>query len=145
MTVIPSACASFNPHPPLLAGETSRRACTSGCTDCFNPHPPLLAGETGHLGHGQQGTGVSIHTRHYWRVKLFVRRCKPCRGSCFNPHPPLLAGETMRRCPRCIGRICFNPHPPLLAGETAVQAGRQLHVAVSIHTRHYWRVKHSLQ
>ena len=37
---------------------------------------------------------VSIHTRHYWRVKP-DRRSHPRRLEwCFNPHPPLLAGET---------------------------------------------------
>ena len=46
----------------------------------FNPHPPLLAGETqrGHLLHGVEL--VSIHTRHYWRVK---------RGQAINTADPV--------------------------------------------------------
>ena len=40
----------------------------------------------------------------------------------------------------------FNPHPPLLAGETSIpQAARKGHSHVSIHTRHYWRVKRHQQ
>ena len=59
---------------------------------------------------------VSIHTRHYWRVK-----------------PPDRAGQAPAH--------CFNPHPPLLAGETQPVALQPVPRAVSIHTRHYWRVK----
>ena len=61
---------------------------------------------------------VSIHTRHYWRVKRRQLMACPARKG-FNPHPPLLAGETaLLMTP---GDTCpsFNPHPPLLAGETA--------------------------
>ena len=43
-------------------------------TSSFNPHPPLLAGETGAFDKlVQQHLGVSIHTRHYWRVKQVLR------------------------------------------------------------------------
>ena len=107
---------------------------------------------------------VSIHTRHYWRVKPFAQVVASRGYGCFNPHPPLLAGETdyQAAClfeagvsihtrhywrvkrppawPRCPA-TCFNPHPPLLAGETDHgRSGRQAQI-VSIHTRHYWRVK----
>ena len=36
---------------------------------------------------------------------------------------------------------CFNPHPPLLAGETLLALELDQQIKVSIHTRHYWRVK----
>ena len=120
MIVLPSLPTTrFNPHPPLLAGETSpvdtsvkhfhfvsihtrhywrvkpRTRLSRVRVVGFNPHPPLLAGETILVtGIPIAPAAVSIHTRHYWRVK-------PCRGfrpisapHCFNPHPPLLAGET---------------------------------------------------
>ena len=83
---------------------------------CFNPHPPLLAGETLLALELDQQIKVSIHTRHYWRVK----------------RPANLTGESDRR---------FNPHPPLLAGETDLGELECHLYAVSIHTRHYWRVK----
>ena len=132
----------FNPHPPLLAGETQGRRAVAAQSDCSNPHPPLLAGETppktSPCAHTPE---VSIHTHHYWRVKLCGRLPGRCAISRFNPHPPLLADETRRATApttRCCG---FNPHPPLLAGETwRVCGAGQVHI-VSIHTRHYWRVK----
>ena len=111
---MPGKC--FNPHPPLLAGETPMRSSANNCS-CFNPHPPLLAGETSvALVHCNVGACVSIHTRHYWRVKRGVG--VPGRW-----------------------KSCFNPHPPLLAGETVVDGARRIARKVSIHTRHYWRVK----
>ena len=113
---------SFNPHPPLLAGETSCITTHKARTNGFNPHPPLLAGET--------------------RCAVVLARSRRVR---FNPHPPLLAGET--RWGRSCGAppVRFNPHPPLLAGETA-RTGRHAEAdVVSIHTRHYWRVKPVLQ
>ena len=62
----------------------------------FNPHPPLLAGETPAVLETRTGQIVSIHTRHYWRVKH--RQAQRGRNHCsFNPHPPLLAGETPLR------------------------------------------------
>ena len=107
---------------------------------------------------------VSIHTRHYWRVKPLHAGCDGNSWLGFNPHPPLLAGETEVGfcnvvCPKVSihtrhywrvkrGRLrgCevdggFNPHPPLLAGETVGQRRRSETCTVSIHTRHYWRVK----
>ena len=130
----------------------------------FNPHPPLLAGETPRrrrLGHVDP---VSIHTRHYWRVKrdhqrrihhhdrfnphppLLAGETRLCPRPkrlrrCFNPHPPLLAGETPRLPASRLSCFGFNPHPPLLAGETGKHGSIGICVFVSIHTRHYWRVK----
>ena len=130
----------------------------------FNPHPPLLAGETNVAVHVERHFGVSIHTRHYWRVKrphsLAIHHAfdvsihtrhywrvkqaskveKPA-PSCFNPHPPLLAGETQDADARWAGQNSFNPHPPLLAGETRLPSMHYTDTTVSIHTRHYWRVK----
>ena len=110
---------SFNPHPPLLAGETGQSRQVQRAAKCFNPHPPLLAGETPAPGRSPPEPMVSIHTRHYWRVKRVVGNGAAYIG--FNPHPPLLAGET--RSPELQPQqksACFNPHPPLLAGETTM-------------------------
>ena len=43
----------------------------------FNPHPPLLAGETPSPAFDESLRYVSIHTRHYWRVK---RGCQDLAG-----------------------------------------------------------------
>ena len=111
-----AAGGCFNPHPPLLAGETAGWLSRTQDKASFNPHPPLLAGETSTRGASFVGIEVSIHTRHYWRVK-----------------PSLAATPLVRG--------CFNPHPPLLAGETKMMQAQTGAFAVSIHTRHYWRVK----
>ena len=83
----------------------------------FNPHPPLLAGETGLVGLAHIAKKVSIHTRHYWRVKR---------------HPALQAGEhgCVSIHTRHYWRVKPWPSVPPQRGE-----------GVSIHTRHYWRVK----
>ena len=164
MGVHPFCPACFNPHPPLLAGETSVCRNPDQHSDCFNPHPPLLAGETRLQALDRAQAVVSIHTRHYWRVKRFLpvqvvrtqsfnphppllagettpRLWPGCSRVGFNPHPPLLAGETPCRGPPRRPRRCFNPHPPLLAGETFTGVACTVPVQVSIHTRHYWRVK----
>ena len=105
----------FNPHPPLLAGETGWSMAWGLPPHCFNPHPPLLAGETLQRAIGQHGSaGVSIHTRHYWRVKQLQRADWPrhCR---FNPHPPLLAGETAPAAPARAGWQ-FQSTPAITGG-----------------------------
>ena len=84
---------------------------------CFNPHPPLLAGETVQLARAVGIYYVSIHTRHYWRVKLVVAACA-ARFIKVSIHT--------RHYWRVKHAAC------------AYRVGLGL---VSIHTRHYWRVK----
>ena len=108
----------------------------------FNPRPPLLAGDAFHLRNLAQAHDVSIRARHCWRAMLPCTtqrahsagfqsapaiaggRCMPgaCATpwhKCFNPRPPLLAGDacSRRSTPRPIW--CFNPRPPLLAGDAS--------------------------
>ena len=60
----------FNPHPPLLAVETPVRR--------LPPQPRMVSIHTRHywrvkpagMSWSRWPIGVSIHTRHYWRVKL---------------------------------------------------------------------------
>ena len=159
--------ARFNPHPPLLAGET-QQILFDGALHRVSihtrhywrvkrgrPHALLAAADVsihtrhywrvkrGHPGCACRCGCVSIHTRHYWRVK---RPAAPVATAVkgFNPHPPLLAGETGRLCRWSRRRKCFNPHPPLLAGETVIGTPNHFSQSVSIHTRHYWRVKQML-
>ena len=135
------APASFNPRPPLLAGESPSTRPTSSRV-CFNPRPPLLAGESAPAPLALQAT------------------------SCFNPRPPLLAGESAKDCMRAStavfqsapaiagGRICagssqaagaigFNPRPPLLAGESCSHSACCVAWQVSIRARHCWRANQS--
>ena len=124
-------------RPPLAA----RRPPWPGS---FNPRPPLLAGETDLIRANRRPTDVSIHARHYWRARpgaatitsqafkfqstppllagetwITLRQTRLAEG--FNPRPPLLAGETLAEPSPVAAPNCFNPRPPLLAGEAAMR------------------------
>ena len=58
--------------------------------------------------------GVSIHTRHYWRVKLTGDAIR-FSSTGFNPHPPLLAGETTWR-GKTTARSLFQSTPAITGG-----------------------------
>ena len=177
----------FQSTPAITGGRDARPCRMSRCPTSFNPRPPLLAGETGRRGAGGAGGHVSIHARHYWRARLPVVmvgmegmefQSTPAitggrdtwlppvgqPGRCFNPRPPLLAGETASCSPCRLfdpfqstpaitgGRdhpragfpaswASFNPRPPLLAGETKGTPMTQPSTDVSIHARHYWRAR----
>ena len=128
---------SFNPRPPLLAGESgfcdfcagvrqfqSAPAIAGGRIGArvpamvrpngFNPRPPLLAGE--------------------WYATRNGRRSAVFQSA------PAIAGGRMRRCwGRCSIPPCFNPRPPLLAGEyTRLRRFLEAY-EVSIRARHCWR------
>ena len=67
----PFACisVSFNPRPPLLAGDASRWLTLAASSCCFNPRPPLLAGDAHAAAlFWYEPREVSIHARHYWRA-----------------------------------------------------------------------------
>ena len=61
--------------------------------------------------------------------------------SCFNPHPPFLADEMWFFAAKVAKRVCFNPHPPFLADEIKLLALIDPQDLVSIHIRHFWRMK----
>ena len=84
---------------------------------CFNPHPPLLAGETFGRVLLNGGRQVSIHTRHYWRVKP--------RG-----FQPRFARWGVSIHTRHYWRV-----------KQPLGSAKRRATFVSIHTRHYWRVK----
>ena len=110
----------------------------------FNPRPPLLAGEPWSYTGRRAIWKVSIRARHCWRANPAASVRLPV-ASCFNPRPPLLAGEPPTRCFQTLSQKCFNPRPPLLAGEpTQVNTTRGcLHV--SIRARHCWRANLALR
>ena len=113
----PRPCQSFNPRPPLLAGEWPTtpadratmvfqstpaiaggrmrlcRACRGPCGS-FNPRPPLLAGEwrQGVAGRGRRE--VSIHARHCWRANEALARLVSCSQKFQST--PAIAGGRMR-------------------------------------------------
>ena len=136
---VPTMDCSFNPRPPLLAGESalatscaaahrlfqSTPAIAGGrivkavrlakAKECFNPRPPLLAGES-----RLEDTTMQVQL-------------------CFNPRPPLLAGESPSDACKVHATSGFNPRPPLLAGESRSLRAYRTRGNVSIHARHCWR------
>ena len=137
----PSVPRSFNPRPPLLAGDACNSCvCTHvisvsiharhywramrcwcpspGCLTWFQSTPAITGGRClNGLSIGFMSK-VSIHARHYWRAMRWVGRRTSMTSSCFNPRPPLLAGDARND-----------------------RQGRR-HALVSIHARHYWRAMH---
>jgi len=136
------AVASFNPRPPLLAGDSEQKQGQAhGWPVSIHAHHywrAILADLAGRA----CGVHVSIHAHHYWRaipqvqvLSLHIRkvsihahhywRAIRCRArhrlpacSRFNPRPPLLAGDSKKLLPSVASLICFNPRPPLLAGDS---------------------------
>ncbi|GEM_PF-1674702 len=119
-SVTVTVTGSFNPRPPLLAGDSGAESILFVCSDGFNPRPPLLAGDscktpttsrywmpfqstptiTGGrfcetLVGGLPSDGVSIHAHHYWRAIPLAPRLMAHKGQSFNPRPPLLAGDSL--------------------------------------------------
>ena len=104
----------------------------------FNPRPPLLAGESGFDEQAARDWFVSIHARHCWRANRSQALQGCCSGS-FNPRPPLLAGESRTSAAKphyrhvsIHARHCWRANP---AGHPA-SSGFD---GVSIHARHCWR------
>ena len=162
MTLItPAVIDNSDPLRLLISprtGEINLEPPTTG----FNPRPPLLASEPTRRQRSYLRCGVSIHARHYWRASLSgaARLHQLCGVSIHARHywrasrlvpsllykvavfqsTPAITGERARRpsCERCMPR-CFNPRPPLLASEPSTTAPDGMVQQVSIHARHYWR------
>ena len=108
---------SFNPRPPLLAGEPRISQAPVSLWHGFNPRPPLLAGEPALSRDASViAAEVSIHARHCWRanprdgVKNGIPRL-------FQSTPAIAGGRTRQHQYAGQELLCFNPRPPLLAGE----------------------------
>ena len=83
----------------------------------FNPRPPILAGDASEVDETEViDLPVSIHARQYWRAMLAATR-GDLRIEWFQSTPANTGG---RCC--CIGCYRFppnrfNPRPPILAGD----------------------------
>ena len=129
----------FQSTPAITGGRAPSKPWPPSTAPSFNPRPPLLAGEPSYTPTDAEWWIVSIHARHYWRASPHHRhRARQTRHR-FNPRPPLLAGEPSLGLPRHIAPRSFNPRPPLLAGEPHPHRVLRKLDQVSIHARHYWR------
>ena len=140
---------SFNPRPPLLAGDARAHQIGSGrCKVSIRARHCWRAMRCCHGGAGPTRR-VSIRARHCWRamrlsesLNVFVvmfqsapaiagGRCISRATStqsprCFNPRPPLLAGDAHAILRTTLTEWRFNPRPPLLAGDAVCVCARRL-------------------
>ena len=108
----------------------------------FNPRPPIPAGETSSPGGVSSGDIVSIHARRYRRAKHRRSCCRCPQTSRFNPRPPIPAGETWPAKSGLSRLSMFQSTPADTGGRNRVGSSQALQVGVvSIHARRYRRAK----
>ena len=130
--------ARFQSTPAIAGGRIWRSSAASAPVPSFNPRPPLLAGES-EAAYEASGDGrVSIHARHCWRANPTGASGKELEAL-FQSTPAIAGGRIGARATRASNRGCFNPRPPLLAGESGSNPYRGMSLLVSIHARHCWR------
>ena len=129
----------FQSTPAIAGGRIARFSRSEKAPKSFNPRPPLLAGESEHGFFVDWQQQVSIHARHCWRANPCIAGALRAGGGSFNPRPPLLAGESQARQVGAARFKSFNPRPPLLAGESLYAFSQRSVRDVSIHARHCWR------
>ena len=129
---------SFNPRPPLLAGESgapqgkgrpkvvfqSTPAIAGGRIAAdhaqaaggsgFNPRPPLLAGESRQIRHTVALPGVSIHARHCWRANR-LDTLMASKAYMFQS-TPAIAGGRIRRASALMSSMALFHSTPAIAG-----------------------------
>ena len=129
---------SFQSTPTNTGGRCGGAPGYPRCTPSFNPRPPILAGDALPDGVFEPSTDVSIHAHQYWRaMPPPAAQASPARA--FQSTPTNTGG----RCKGFIGTnkavYRFNPRPPILAGDAADLAFENAGDAVSIHAHQYWR------
>ena len=133
-----AAPGGFQSTPAIAGGRCPADRSFSPRVSSFNPRPPLLAGDALGWGNSEAVIAVSIHARHCWRAML-ARQALKAPVLLFQSTPAIAGGrcQSPGGC-RCTG-FGFNPRPPLLAGD-APQITVSCHIErVSIHARHCWR------
>ena len=117
------AWSSFNPRPPITAGESWILQPGIQAHQRFNPRPPITAGESLGRWGCVVAMGVSIRARQLRRANLRYHRTSGGRSLCFNPRPPITAGESMSWQEIYNSDGFFNPRPPITAGESPLDKG----------------------
>ena len=136
----PSTCglSLFQSAPAIAGGRCARIARTIGALKSFNPRPPLLAGDAAVGGGAFGGHAVSIRARHCWRAmpaRLVAHALVPW----FQSAPAIAGGRCPALAQRAPAGVGFNPRPPLLAGDADGRDPAGQDGLVSIRARHCWR------
>ena len=153
---------SFNPRPPLLAGDPAPTQAAVFLSQGFNPRPPLLAGDPQECGHEQCAYSVSIHARHCWRAiqhqisgfthaALFQSTPAIAGGrsadllgaldleAVFQSTPAIAGGRSPKHTAPACPCLLFQSTPAIAGGRSLDRAHTMAIKIVSIHARHCWR------
>ena len=181
-----SSCVMFQSAPAIAGGRYVACRRSPAARRSFNPRPPLLAGDTCRRRFQRALSAVSIRARHCWRAILAGGR-KVGGRSWFQSAPAIAGGRyelpiyktggallfqsapaiaggrytawmmgrstrlRFQSAPAIAGgrymassrtppsSFCFNPRPPLLAGDTLDARRLAANGSVSIRARHCWR------
>ena len=135
----PCARASFNPRPPILAGDASTPLPLATPASSFNPRPPILAGDAAELIGAGVAWPVSIHARQYWRAMRL--RTSAVESWCrFQSTPANTGGRCLGTTPCPSSQMEFQSTPANTGGRCHELFKRKfIGVEVSIHARQYWR------
>ena len=112
-----SSSDRFQSAPAIAGGRCAPGRGRRRAPGSFNPRPPLLAGDASFFAPHVSTRAVSIRARHCWRAMPAAPACAWCPCARFNPRPPLLAGDALISTRMTSPKRCFNPRPPLLAGD----------------------------
>ena len=110
--------ASFNPRPPLLAGDAPKGRCREERYRGFNPRPPLLAGDAWRHGVDDARRVVSIRARHCWRAMLTIK-VAPVGQWEFQSAPAIAGGRCLRGCNQYVDPRLFQSAPAIAGGRCA--------------------------
>ena len=135
----------FQSAPAIAGGRCSANLSQSHSPASFNPRPPLLAGDATSIPSVDTASGVSIRARHCWRAMPAARAalsalamfqsapaiaggrcvaaaCRAIVATQFQSAPAIAGGRCATACSRSSVHHCFNPRPPLLAGDAYLRA-----------------------
>ena len=134
-----SLASSFNPRPPLLAGDAPTRPRGRWAFWVFQSAPAIAGGRCPAHRRASQ-TPFSFNPRPPLLAGDAARPASPSTPTrCFNPRPPLLAGDARLGLTPPPKPKRFNPRPPLLAGDASAAGVVRPPSLVSIRARHCWR------
>ena len=127
---------SFNPRPPITAGESAGICPVGPVVPCFNPRPPITAGESGGFCGVSPGLGrfQSAPANYGGRIDEF-------RQGIVDRETVSIRARQLRRANRddrpAESRALpgFNPRPPITAGESPHPLGTNRRLSVSIRAR----------
>ena len=108
----------FQSAPANYGGRILYLVQRARARESFNPRPPITAGESHRRHAAGQRDPVSIRARQLRRANLLAIPNGLAASSKFQSAPANYGGRISRRLAGWDGRRCFNPRPPITAGES---------------------------